>query len=362
MKMCMNRSCFPTYIRIGGSYCPKCGSPLERSSWGEIIANKEKRRRLAEPLFLFAYVAVMVSLLIFVSSKVIYEVGKFLHSRYFSTPEIVNTQEFYGENRLLAFQSYVDGQCKRFGIPSVEVKIVERNSSHCRDCIAFYSHSGPTIVLLADYINSHPSVSDIVNTLVHESIHAYVAENNLYSDVGNGHNEWFLRKAIEVGLNIDNTLNRYPEIRPIYERLLAERKNDSIYSQQYLQKKANELCTQLQIAPARVEVINRSNKDCGCASDYHPDKKTIFVNAEYLYSRPEQGALEEGLKHDLLHHWAVVNGVSNSFCGGHGEAYLRKSIDLNLNVDDVLAQWPELRPIYKSLVDAKRNAQTRPLI
>lgn len=87
--------------------------------------------------------------------------------------------------------------------------------------LAFYTRDEnrkPVIYVNPGYTN-RASYKQMVNTVFHELIHAWVDWRKIGDRVAEGHGEAFIRKALEIGINIDSTLAAFPEARAIYNRL-----------------------------------------------------------------------------------------------------------------------------------------------
>lgn len=125
-------------------------------------------------------------------------------------------------------QAMADAMLPLFGnMPSVLVVVKDHASFRADPCpLAVYD--APNIVVNP----AHPptsSFNDLKETICHELIHAWLYRNNLHhlgEFLDDGHNEWFVRKALEINkMNIDGLVVKVdfllttPEALKIYNRV-----------------------------------------------------------------------------------------------------------------------------------------------
>jgi len=126
-----------------------------------------------------------------------------------------------------ALQVMADGLLVEFdNMPRMKILIRDhRNFEERKTALAFYAPNidgKPAVVIKPDYFRS-ASFMDVVDTVKHELVHVWVKWKGLYSDEFGGHNEAFLRKAIEIGLpSFEDELHFYPDARALYKKLLVE--------------------------------------------------------------------------------------------------------------------------------------------
>lgn len=140
-------------------------------------------------------------------------------------PLIQLTEKDYEE----AMQGIADNAVRRFDqMPKIKVHLKEDHRFYDRHgqlhALAFYTRdasSKPVIFVNPGYTN-RASYKQMVDTVLHELTHAWVDWRNL-PDVPHGHGESFLRKAIDLGLDLRSTLIAFPDARSTYDRLMRER-------------------------------------------------------------------------------------------------------------------------------------------
>jgi hypothetical protein len=91
--------------------------------------------------------------------------------------------------------------------------------------LAFYTRDerGKPVIYVNPAYHKESKTLSLTETVFHELIHAWVDWKGLSSNVGGGHNEAFLKKAIEFNLELSGTLATFPEAREIYDRLIKNR-------------------------------------------------------------------------------------------------------------------------------------------
>ncbi len=131
----------------------------------------------------------------------------------------------------VALQAMADGLLSRYfdGMPRMRILITaHRNFEERKTALAFYApdiDGKPAILIKPEYFRN-ASFMDVVDTVKHELTHVWVKWKGLYTDEFGGHNEAFLRKAIEIGLpSFEDGLHFYPEARALYKKLLIESVN-----------------------------------------------------------------------------------------------------------------------------------------
>ena len=79
------------------------------------------------------------------------------------------------------------------------------------------------------------SSKELKEAIKHELVHAWVAHHcpDDFDEETNGHGERFIKKAIEIGLDIRGTIQAYPKSKLIYERL-TKRNIDIIAPTRYI--------------------------------------------------------------------------------------------------------------------------------
>jgi hypothetical protein len=122
-----------------------------------------------------------------------------------------------------AMQGMANSLLDRFdNMPSIKFLLQEDNRFYDKTgglhALAFYDPNTKIIYVNPGY-TSRASYLQMVDTVKHELIHAWVHWRGLLDNVGGGHNEAFIRKAIELQIDLDPTLTKFPEARAIYERL-----------------------------------------------------------------------------------------------------------------------------------------------
>jgi hypothetical protein len=127
-------------------------------------------------------------------------------------------------------QSLVDTLLPIFEIPHVIVRVANDRSFRTPDVVAFWGGwrrrtarkpIGEMVVRSAHYDGA--KVPELINTLKHELIHAWVDWYNLEREIAGGHGEPFIKKAIELDVDIASTIAHYPESKAIYNRLTGFR-------------------------------------------------------------------------------------------------------------------------------------------
>jgi len=122
-------------------------------------------------------------------------------------------------------------QSPDFQIPAVKVCVRHDPYFNQEGAIAFWAGwKTGEMVIRPDHMEK-ATFSQLVDTLKHELVHAWVSWNKLDRSVAKGHGEPFIRKAIELGLDIDSTLANYPESRRIYERIKGEKVSTAVSQQ-----------------------------------------------------------------------------------------------------------------------------------
>jgi hypothetical protein len=106
------------------------------------------------------------------------------------------------------------------GMPPVTFTCAKQKD--CHDIEARYCHTTRVVEFSPGFIKScwkgkrrFWDLGRLRVTLLHELIHAWVDWKGLWSEFGNGHNEWFLYKAWSLGLNVHAVRGRWPETGPL---------------------------------------------------------------------------------------------------------------------------------------------------
>ena len=124
----------------------------------------------------------------------------------------------------LFLQSLADTFCKRYfdNMPSVPI-VVGKPEGFNKGVIAHFLASNK-IEVHPNWASDGTTIQSVKENVKHELIHAWVQWKNLKGIVlkdsaSNWHNEYFLWKAHQLGIGIHGTLDKYPQIKPVYERI-----------------------------------------------------------------------------------------------------------------------------------------------
>jgi hypothetical protein len=82
---------------------------------------------------------------------------------------------------------------------------------HYADCVAFCTERG-TIVFSHSYVQ-RVGKRDLDNTIKHELTHSWVFWKGLHSNFAEGHNAAFIKKAQQLGIDLNSVFLRYPETK-----------------------------------------------------------------------------------------------------------------------------------------------------
>src|SRR5205085_5921782 len=89
--------------------------------------------------------------------------------------------------------------------------------------IGFYRHEERTVYIHPSW-NSRSDIKQLTDLIKHELVHAWVHWKGLYTGFANGHNEAFLRKCMELDVDVLHLRHTYPETIGIIEKLQEEMK------------------------------------------------------------------------------------------------------------------------------------------
>lgn len=134
-----------------------------------------------------------------------------------------------GHDYQTAMQGIADSMLPRFdNMPRVRFVLARdarfQNREGKLNVLAFYTRDAkgkPVIYVNPDYADN-ASYRGMVDTVMHELIHAWVDWRNLRDETADGHGTPFIRKALELGVSLDYTLAAFPESRRIYEKLKGQ--------------------------------------------------------------------------------------------------------------------------------------------
>jgi hypothetical protein len=107
-------------------------------------------------------------------------------------------------------------------MPSVRVRLTDDRHFKKSRAIAFWRRKDKSIFIRPDY-KKRTTWADLIETLRHELVHAWVYWKGLYTEDYGGHNRAFFRKAIEIGLSLNDVLKVHPDSAWIYEEVLMEK-------------------------------------------------------------------------------------------------------------------------------------------
>lgn len=141
------------------------------------------------------------------------------HPNDSASPDLVYHQK--------SLQGMADNQlCLFDNMPSVRVLIRDHEQFKKENLRAFFSYfeGWPTVIVNPKWMRQ-ASYLKMENIVTHELIHAWINWQGLQETVNGGHGELFLRKAMEIGLDVRDTVNKYAKLKPIYKRLKKERES-----------------------------------------------------------------------------------------------------------------------------------------
>jgi hypothetical protein len=135
------------------------------------------------------------------------------------------------EDNQRALQGMADSLLPRLdNMPHIRVLIGRMSEFPSRaisgqSALAFFNsnYDGKQAIVVNPKYVVEATFIDMVDSVKHELIHAWVHWRGIGDDVAAGHGEPFIRKALELKLNLDAVLTLYPETKSIYGRLKAER-------------------------------------------------------------------------------------------------------------------------------------------
>jgi|ERR1043165_1492680 hypothetical protein len=89
------------------------------------------------------------------------------------------------------------------------------------ECGAFYSYAKKTIYFNPEFVKEADFQTEVVPSIKHELIHAWLHRkgiDQMGKEFAPGHNEWFVRKAVELGLDV-LYLIKTPEAMHLYNEI-----------------------------------------------------------------------------------------------------------------------------------------------
>lgn len=123
-------------------------------------------------------------------------------------------------------------------LPEVKARIAGPGETYGKltTALAWYDNA---VVINPKFLEKASS-EELHEVIKHELIHAWVAHHypGEYDEETDGHSEHFIKKALEIGLDIRDTTGTYPLSKLIYKRL-TNRKIDVIAPARYILVKSN---------------------------------------------------------------------------------------------------------------------------
>src|SRR5437667_2266648 len=110
-------------------------------------------------------------------------------------------------------------------MPSIRLVIREHERFKRKSVRAFFSSNvegKPMIIVNPKWVRK-ASYLKMENTIKHELIHAWLSWKGTHENINDGHGELFMRKGMEIGLDVKHTVSKYPKLKPIYKRLKKEK-------------------------------------------------------------------------------------------------------------------------------------------
>jgi SprT-like family len=149
-----------------------------------------------------------------------------------SIPQVLPRPGFTLQDNLMLEEAVDQARIRWFpDLPKIKARIGGPEDVRLAQYNAWYQNA----VVINPMFFEKASSKELKETIKHELVHAWVAHHypNEFDKETNGHDEHFLKKAIEIGLDVRGTLWAYPKSKLIYERL-TKRNIDVIAPTRYI--------------------------------------------------------------------------------------------------------------------------------